>query len=117
MIIMPRDVNIIVSGHQSEDGITKSQIKYEINTRLRKISRIVRVISLKLNIHKYQIKGRRIKYSVKGSIKTEWGEFFAQAWAWEITKAVSETLKELERIIIKKKECSEKHEIDKALLE
>lgn len=100
-------VYVRVSGLQKEDEFIKGVVDEEIRSEIRKLAKFFPVDQLTIHVARHKKSGRRVKYSLRASLITERGMFFAREHDWDITKAVRGTLQKLEREIIKKKEKAE----------
>jgi CBS domain-containing protein len=99
-----KGVYVRISGIQQEDAFLRSVADKEIEYFVKKIARIYPINYLLLNVDKHRAAGRRAKYSVKSTLFTARGTFFAQAHAWDLIKAVQGLLGRLEKEVIRKKE-------------
>jgi len=93
-----------VNGMQDESDFIKTVVDEEIGNEVRKIGGFVPIKYLVMNIDKYHKTGRRKKYSVKVRMIAQKTSFYADAHAWDITKAVKEVLAKLEKEVMKYKE-------------
>ncbi len=100
-------VYVRISGLQGEDEFIKRVVDEEIGNEIRKLARFFHIDHMAMHVDRYNESGRRVKYSLKASLITEKGYFFAKDHDWDITKAVRGVLKKFEKEMIKKKEKSE----------
>ncbi len=100
-------IYVRVSGLQREDTFIKQVVDEEIRHEIQKLARFFPIDHMVMHVDRYHQTGRRVKYSVRASLITERGMFFAREHDWDITKAVRGILQKLEREIIKKKEKAE----------
>lgn len=99
-------IYVRVSGLQQEDTFIKEVVDEEIRNEIRKLAKFFTIDQMLIHVDRYNEAGRRVKYSVKSSLITEKGYFFAKDHDWDITKAVRGVLKKFEKEMIKKKEKS-----------
>ena len=95
---------LALSGIHDEDPFIKNVLEEEISNELRKLSRIIPIESVVINVSRHHKTGKRTKYSVKAKILTQRGDFFADDFSWDLTKAMRGILKKFEKEIIRKKE-------------
>jgi CBS domain-containing protein/ribosome-associated translation inhibitor RaiA len=96
-----KGVYVNVSGLGKEDEFLTSIVNEEIENRLNKLEKIIPIKYLAMHYDKHEKGGERIKYSVKARLITEKGSFFAQDFAWDLTKTTKEVLRKLEREVTK----------------
>ncbi|RLI97964.1 MAG: hypothetical protein DRO99_01945 [Candidatus Aenigmatarchaeota archaeon] len=99
----PEGVHVRISGLQEEDEYIRSVIDEEIASEIKKLGKIIPIDYMVMHVDRYHKQGKRKKYSVKSRLVTEKGMFFADDYAWDLTKAVSSVLSKLEREVMKKK--------------
>lgn len=97
-------VYVNISGQQKEDPFIKSVVDDQIKNEVQKLAKIFPIEYIALHISRYNEAGKRVKYSVKGRLITEKGLFFAQDYAWDLTKAMRGVLEKFEREALKKRE-------------
>ena len=100
-------IYVRVSGLQKEDTFIKGVVDEEIRNEIQKLARFFPIDHMVMHVDRYHKTGKRVKYSVRASLITERGIFFAKDHGWDITKAVRGILHKLEREIIKKNEKAE----------
>ncbi|MFH1444896.1 MAG: CBS domain-containing protein [Nanoarchaeota archaeon] len=96
-------VLVTLSGIKDEDPFIKSVVDEEVSNEVRKLNKIIGIEHLIVHIDKHHKTGDRFKYTVKARMMTERGMFFADDFAWDITKAIRGMLHKLEKELIKKK--------------
>ncbi|MEM7815559.1 MAG: CBS domain-containing protein [Candidatus Aenigmatarchaeota archaeon] len=99
-----RGAYVTISGMQEEDDFIKSVIYKEIENSLKKINKIYPVNYFVAHVDKYNVTGRRAKYSIRARVATQKGFFFSHDHGWDITKAIKGVLEKLEKEVIKRKE-------------
>jgi|GEM_PF-659677 len=99
-------VRVTVSGMQDEDAFIKTVVDEQLRNEVRKLGKSVPIEYMVLHVDKYEEDGKRIKYSVKGRLITQKGDFFAGDHAWDVTKAVRGVLQKFEAEVSKKFEKS-----------
>jgi predicted transcriptional regulator/ribosome-associated translation inhibitor RaiA len=115
-VITPRDilktlirdtqtVSISITGAQQEDPFIRKVMDSDINSLLKKLSRMADIDNFTLHVDRYRQEGRT-KYSLKAKLVTRKGVFFSADHEWDITKALKGTLEKLEREFMKKREKS-----------
>jgi len=115
-VITPRDIlriltkkvsgmPINVSGARDIDPFIKGVMESEIQSLLKKLSRMVDIDNFMLHIDSYKQSGRA-RYSLRARLITRKGSFFGGYHDWDVTKALKKTLSKVEREFIKKKEKS-----------
>lgn len=97
-------VKVTVSGIHEEDGFIRSIVYGEIEQEISKLGRMVPISQFVMHVRKYHKDGKRVKYSVQARLLTEDGDFFADDYAWDLTKATKGVLGKMEREVIKKEE-------------
>lgn len=102
---------INVSGMQDEDVFIRKVVDEELSNHVRKLGKLVSISHLSLHVDKHHETGRRVKYSVRGRLVTGSGSFFARDHGWDVTKATRGVLKNMERMLIKKKQKAKLYRI------
>jgi CBS domain-containing protein len=111
-IITPKDIfrlisktyersNIQVSGIEIEDEFIKRKLNEMIENSVNKLSKILKITHVSIHIKSRNESGKRARYTIIGSFKTEKGSFHAKNEDWEITKAMKIFLKKIEKEIHK----------------
>jgi CBS domain-containing protein len=95
-------VYIRVSGLHDEDPFILSKLNEQITSEIEKLSKILPIDYIAIHVEKHKKTGKRMKYSVHGRLVTEKGNFYAQDFAWDLTKAMGEFLSKIEREVHKK---------------
>jgi CBS domain-containing protein/ribosome-associated translation inhibitor RaiA len=93
-----------VSGLAGESDYKKGTIEEEIDAQLKRLSNIMPMKSLIMDIDAHQRSGRRKRYSVNLRAITPRGMLFASSHEWDIARAVRSALRKLDRETIRKKE-------------
>ncbi|MBU0898585.1 MAG: CBS domain-containing protein [Nanoarchaeota archaeon] len=96
-------VLVTLSGIKDEDPFIKSVVDEEVSNSVKKLNKIIRIEHLIVHIDKHHKTGDRVKYSVKARLMTEKGMFFANDFAWDLTKAIGGMIHKVEKEMIKKK--------------
>lgn len=104
--VLGRDVSgvyVSVTGADKEDPFIRGVMDSEIESLVKKISKMVVIESFIVNIDKHKTNGRS-RYDVRARLITRKGLFFGDSQEWDVTKALKGTLSKIEREFIKKKE-------------
>lgn len=97
-------VYVTVSGIRDEDVFTKEVLDKEITNAVRRMVRLTRINYMVFHVDRHRETGKRVKYSVKARVSAGNGRFFAQAYEWDLAKAMRMVLDKLEREIWKRTE-------------
>ena len=102
-------VNVTVSGVHEEDEITRSIVNDEISRALKKLGKMLLINSFEMHVRKYHKTGDRAKYSVQAKLMTGHSDFFADDYAWDLSKAAKGVLDKIENEVIKHAEKEKVH--------
>lgn len=102
-------VFVQITGLEIEDIIPYETIYSLVEKFLSRIKDIKRLKPLYLNFHveEHHTTGHEIKYSVRAKLITESRNFYTKAVDWNLFKAFSEVLEQLERMVKREKEKME----------
>jgi len=99
----PKEALVRLNGIRTESVYIKSVIDDMIKSEILKLGSLLPIDYLVMHVEKHSKTGRRKNYLVKARLITRKTDFFADGQAWDITKAVKNTLNKLEREILRKK--------------
>jgi len=99
----PKEALVRLNGIRMENDYIKSVIDDMIKSEILKLGSFLPIDYLVMHVDRHSKSGRRKNYLVKARLITRKGDFFADDQAWDITKAVKNTLDKLEREILRKK--------------
>lgn len=94
-------VNVTVSGIHDEDEMARTIVYDEISRTLNKVKKMLGITSFVLHVKKYHESGDRAKFSLQAKLLTAEGDFFADDFAWELSKAAKGVLEKIEHEVIK----------------
>ncbi len=94
-------VRVTISGMQDEDDFIKSVVSEEIEHAIKKLAKILPLSYFVMHVRTYHKTGKRVKYSVQSRLITEKGDFFADDYAWDLTKATKGVLAKIEKEVIR----------------
>jgi ribosome-associated translation inhibitor RaiA len=97
-------MQIEISGIHEEDDFIKSKLNEEIGHTIDKLGKMLNITSFVMHVKKYHETGNKKKYSIQARLLTDDGDFFADDFAWELTKAAKGVLQKLETEVIRKVE-------------
>ncbi len=100
-----RTIPVSVTGAQQEDPFIRKVMDSDMQSLLKKLSKMADIDNFTLHVDRYRQKGRT-KYSLKAKLVTRKGVFFSADHEWDITKALKGALEKLEREFMKKREKS-----------
>jgi len=90
-------------GIQKEDGIDKAQAFTEAIKTFSKLKKILKQeTNLTIHIKKHEVEGKRKKYSVHAKIRSPDHFFEASSIKWDFLQGVRDSLKTLEKNVIRK---------------
>jgi len=102
-------VHVTISGMHEEDNFVKSLVNEEIERELKKLGKIMQISHFVMHLRKYHEAGRTVKYSVHARLFTPGANFFAEDYAWDLTKATKGVLSKLEKELIRKQGKIKEH--------
>jgi CBS domain-containing protein/ribosome-associated translation inhibitor RaiA len=97
-------IYVRISGLQKEEAYIKSLVDEQVRNEIRKLGKILSIEFLVMHIDRHNKTGNRVKYSVKSTLATQKGTFYANDFAWDITKAIRGVLSKFEKEVLKRKE-------------
>jgi len=98
--------SIAISGMHDEDQFVKSKVNEEVGRSLIKMDKMMPVDQFVMHLRKYHESGKTVKYSLHARLMTSKGDFYAEDYAWDLTKAATSVMSMLEKEVIKKHEKS-----------
>jgi len=105
--LQPKGVYYQIIGIDKEDEFVLETADRMIRDFLQKISTVYTPQYLFVHVKRHEEgEKNRIKYSIRTRLMTDRGIFVSKGWEWDLRDAVNHTLRNLEKIIFKKKEIS-----------
>lgn len=93
-----------LSGFRETEKSIRDRMESEIQRTLNKLSNIINIEELSINLRSYKQEGSKTKYSLKAKLSTEKGIFFSSSYAWSLLIAVKSLLEKLEREVIENRQ-------------
>ncbi len=97
-------IRVQISGIGDEEMFIRSVIDKQLRNAVKKMSRFIPLEFLVLRIDRHHKTGKRAKYSVKATLATRKGTFYANDFSWDLTKAIRGILNKFEKEVIKRKD-------------
>ena len=103
LYIPPQEgVLVNITGQQEEDPFIKTVIDEELTHFASKVGKTLPIQEIRIDIDRKESEGGKVKYGINAKLITEKGMFFADDFAWDVTKALRGVIHKLEREVEKK---------------